>query len=314
MVKEKKIMVSVDMITYGHENYIKKAIEGVLMQETNFDFELIIADDCSPDNTQKIVEDIIKSHPRGNKIKYFRHKKNLGMAANGSFAVAQCSGKYIAICEGDDYWTDPRKLQEQVDFLEKNPDVGLVHSDFNLLDDNSKKIILGRKKKGIKCDHFTSLLTGKYVIATLTVCFRREIYRNYINDIDPNSKNWLMGDLPLWLYISHFSKLHYMDKVTSVYRVLGESASNTKNIDRMMKFELNVKEVKLFFLLKYCPNNYKVKNQIESFYIYRKIIANIELEGKFEEFVKLEMQFHKINRSPKLFFGSLKQIMKKVSA
>lgn len=116
------LMVSVDMITYGHENYIRQAIEGVLMQETNFEFDLIIADDCSPDNTPEIVKEIIQNHPKGYKIKYFRHEENLGMQANGLFAADKCTGKYIALCEGDDYWTDSLKLQKQVDFLEANPD------------------------------------------------------------------------------------------------------------------------------------------------------------------------------------------------
>ena len=88
------------MITYGHEKYIKQAIEGVLMQETNFNFELIIADDCSPDETESIVKNIVDTHPRGHIIKYFRHDKNLGMQANGIFAVLQCTAKYIAICRG----------------------------------------------------------------------------------------------------------------------------------------------------------------------------------------------------------------------
>ena len=79
MMSDKNIMVSVDMITYGHEKYIRQAIEGVLMQQTDFEVELIIADDCSPDRTKDIVEDIINNHPKGNIIKYFRHDKNLGM-------------------------------------------------------------------------------------------------------------------------------------------------------------------------------------------------------------------------------------------
>lgn len=133
------LMVSVNMITYGHENYIRQAIEGVLMQETNFEFDLIIADDCSPDNTQKIVEEIIERHPKGYRIKYFRHKQNIGMNANSMFAFEQCKGKYIAICEGDDYWTDPLKLQKQVDFLEGNSDYSFCVHRYKLYLENKKE-------------------------------------------------------------------------------------------------------------------------------------------------------------------------------
>src|SRR5690554_6164539 len=113
-------LVSICTITYGHENYISDTIEGVLMQEVNFPVEFIIADDCSPDNTSTIVQEYIDNHPKGHWIKYTRHKKNKGMNPNFVWAMEQCKGKYIALCEGDDYWTDALKLQKQVDFLEKN--------------------------------------------------------------------------------------------------------------------------------------------------------------------------------------------------
>jgi glycosyltransferase involved in cell wall biosynthesis len=134
-------MVSVNMITYGHENYISQAIEGILMQETNFEYDLIIADDCSPDHTQEIVERIIKNHPKGYKIKYFRHKKNIGMQANAMFAFEQCQGKYIAICEGDDYWTDPLKLQKQVDFLETNSEFTFSMGRVDIFVENTGEVI-----------------------------------------------------------------------------------------------------------------------------------------------------------------------------
>src|SRR5258706_16274760 len=98
-------IVSVCMITYAHEVFIAQAIHGVLQQETDFQIELIIAEDASPDNTEKIVAGIIKSHPKGNCIKYFRHPRNLGMRLNFIWALQKCSGKYVALCEGDDYWT-----------------------------------------------------------------------------------------------------------------------------------------------------------------------------------------------------------------
>jgi glycosyltransferase involved in cell wall biosynthesis len=110
------------MITYKHGEFIHNAVSGVLNQKVNFECELIIADDCSPDHTSEIITDLIKNHPNGHWIKYFRHKKNKGMQANGTFAIQNCTGKYIAICEGDDYWSDNEKLQKQFDFLMLNPE------------------------------------------------------------------------------------------------------------------------------------------------------------------------------------------------
>lgn len=114
------ISVSVIMITYAHEKFIREAIEGVMIQEVDFTLELIIADDCSPDKTESVIREIIETHPKSGIIKYTRHATNKGMISNFTWALEQCKGDYIALCEGDDYWTDPLKLQKQVDFLENN--------------------------------------------------------------------------------------------------------------------------------------------------------------------------------------------------
>lgn len=108
------------MITYGHEKFIEQAINGVLMQECDFEVELIIANDCSPDQTDEVIQKIIDNHPKSFWIKYIKHDKNLGMMPNFIFSLQQCTSEFIAVCEGDDYWTDPLKLQRQVDFLENN--------------------------------------------------------------------------------------------------------------------------------------------------------------------------------------------------
>ena len=125
--KEDKPKVSVCMITYGHEKYIREAIEGVLMQECDFEVELIVANDCSPDDTDQIIREIIDNHPRGSWIKYFAHEQNLGVGENFKFALLECNGEFISICEGDDFWINPLKLQKQVDFLENNLDY-VIHS------------------------------------------------------------------------------------------------------------------------------------------------------------------------------------------
>lgn len=124
---KESVKVSICMITYGHENFIEEAIKGVLMQECDFEIELIISNDCSPDKTDDVIQNILKTHPKASCIKYIKQENNLGIAANFIFSLEQCIGKYIAICEGDDYWIDPLKLQKQFDFLETNDDY-VIHS------------------------------------------------------------------------------------------------------------------------------------------------------------------------------------------
>ncbi|NWL04052.1 hypothetical protein DM790_24805 [Flavobacterium collinsii] len=128
------------MITYGHEKFIEEAIKGVLMQEVDFDLELIIANDASPDKTDEIVISIVQNHPRGSWIKYIKHETNIGMMQNFKFSLESSKGKYIAMCEGDDYWTDPLKLQKQVDFLEANKQASGCFHHASLIDEEGKII------------------------------------------------------------------------------------------------------------------------------------------------------------------------------
>jgi glycosyltransferase involved in cell wall biosynthesis len=124
MNKEPK--VSVCIITYNQERYIKDCLEGVLMQITD-DYEIVIGDDCSTDNTSAICQEYQNKYP--DLIKYYRREKNLGMIGNWIQTIKDCLGEYIALCEGDDYWTDPHKLQKQVDLLEANPNLmGCFHN------------------------------------------------------------------------------------------------------------------------------------------------------------------------------------------
>ena len=119
-------LLSVCLITYNQENYIQKAIESVFAQETNFNIEFIISNDCSSDNSHEKIEEIIKKAPKNFSVRYFNHQQNLGMMKNFIKTMEAAKGKYIALCEGDDYWTDPYKLQKQVDFLEENEGYGFI--------------------------------------------------------------------------------------------------------------------------------------------------------------------------------------------
>lgn len=211
-------MVSVDMITYKHEAYIAQAIEGVLMQETNFEYDLIIADDCSPDKTEEIVKNIIATHPKGHIIKYFRHEKNIGMQANGLFAVQECKGKYIALCEGDDYWTDPLKLQKQVDFLEKNEEFVVVYHHFDVLDESTG--LLRKRKIPFNISQETKFVVVEsffdsqgWFTQPLTSLFRT----SHFNNIKfPNYK--FSRDVHLNYHLIKGKKALWINEIMGVYR------------------------------------------------------------------------------------------------
>lgn len=128
--------VSVIILAYNQQDFIEKAIRGVFVQKINFPVELIISDDCSPDKTNEVIQEVILQAPKHFTIKYFSHPKNLGSTPNFYFALKQVTGKYLAFCEGDDYWFDDNKLQLQYDFMESHSDYSMCfHNVINISPD-----------------------------------------------------------------------------------------------------------------------------------------------------------------------------------
>jgi glycosyltransferase involved in cell wall biosynthesis len=259
-------MVSVKMLTFKHDNYIAQAINSVLMQVTDFDFELIISDDCSPDNTEHIVKDIQKFHPKGHLIKYFRHKKNIGILPNGLFAVQQCKGKYIAFCEGDDYWTDSNKLQKQVEFLEENNDFSICFTDYVVFNESNKEysypdLIERFKNKTV----FTSRnIILSNIIPTATAMFR--VRKEVFSKLDPSlyPVDWFLHILN-----SEYGKIKFLPFVSTVYRKhVGGVCSSSSPIINNQKY---LKSIKIF--RKVYSKNYQVQ------FLFNWVVLKIRLQN-----------------------------------
>lgn len=200
--------LSVCVITYGHEHFIKQAIESILNQETSFEYEVVVANDSSPDGTHDIVKTIIEAHPKGNLIRYFKHEDNLGMYENFMFTLRQCNSKYIAICEGDDYWTDNLKLQKQVDFLETHPDYEVCFANIRIIDSSGNVTKERLIKDRLKTTHDTNDLP--MWAPTLTRVFRNRDFSNL-----PSAPGL---DTLMILWQSQFGKLKFMNEIMGVYR------------------------------------------------------------------------------------------------
>lgn len=244
-------LVSVKMITYNHAPFITQAIEGVLQQKTTFPFELVIGEDCSTDGTREIVFEYQKKYPYI--IRVISSDKNVGMKNNGLRVIKACCGKYLAFCEGDDYWQSPYKLQKQVDYLERHPECGLVFTDWDIYLHRAKKIV---KKfnygRGFRSPmHLTiEQIIGKEgaAVTTCTVMTRRNLVEQVI-DGDPylhQNEKFLMGDLQLFAELALISKVTYYPESLSTYRIHGESASRSKDINRVARFEKNAFEMKYY--------------------------------------------------------------------
>lgn len=205
--------VSILCLTYNQEKYVSQALDSFLMQETDFDFEVLINDDASTDGTVKILKEYAKLYP--DIIKPIFHKENLYSQGFrnliGRFLFPKAKGKYIAICEGDDYWTDPAKLQIQVDFLDKNPEYSVCfHTTRVVYENNTDKEFVFPDVKHESWYTAEELLRTNY-IPTNTVMYRKQRYQKMPTNLSP-------VDWYLHLYHAKFGKIKFLDQVMSVYR------------------------------------------------------------------------------------------------
>lgn len=249
-------LVSVCLITYNHEKYIVGAIESVLMQKTNFKFQLVIADDCSTDGNVRILMDYKHRYP--DIINLILQETNVGPARNWIDLLSYPKSKYIAYFEADDYWTDPYKLQKQIDFLESNDDYGLIYT-------KSEVEVNGEitsRKIGFN-GSFYSLFEFNF-IPTLTVVFRRVYFESFLAEFKTEINEWKIGDYPLWLWIHINSKLKFLNESTAVHRVIRGSESNKGN-----RLSINLES---FRIANYFIKKSSFKESFKS-YIYRRVFV-----------------------------------------
>lgn len=213
-----KPLLSVALITYNQEEFIAECIEGMVNQKTDFSFEIVIGEDCSTDGTRAICKQYKEKYPE--LIRLILPESNLGMMGNWINTINSCESKYIAICEGDDYWIDENKLQKQVDFLENNPDYTLCSTASQLL----AQIYGHYYNVDIKKDTLTTrdLLEEDWGIMTATIVFRKDALQ--MPDWFKKVKN---GDYSLQLLVSLNGKIKCLPNYTSVYRQHAGGISNS---------------------------------------------------------------------------------------
>jgi glycosyltransferase involved in cell wall biosynthesis len=226
------------MVTYNHEAYISKSIDSILNQQTNFNFKLLIGEDCSTDNTRQICIEYKQKYP--DKIGLYLHKKNLGSNANGIYMYEQCfksGADYIALCEGDDYWTDPLKLQKQVDFMESNSEYsGCFHNTEVILEMEANPHL--KPWRSYTKNDFTlnDTLSTTSLFHTSSFVFKTA---------DLKIPEWLKevqsGDMALFTIIASQGPLYRIDETMSVYR------KNESGITNSIKhIEYHTNRIKLF--------------------------------------------------------------------
>jgi len=263
-----KPAVSICCTTYNHELYIAEAIEGFLMQETDFPFEILIRDDCSTDKTALIVKEYANKYPA--LIKPVYEKENtFSRGVKPMYQLYKIAkGEYIALCEGDDYWVDPLKLQIQVGFLEKNQDYIVTYTALEAFNENG---IVKNYEAGVTYDLDSIELKKARPINTLTACFR-----NVLKEFPPEVGCAKAGDLFLWSLLGHYGKGKFLENIKpSRYRMHGQGIFSQKT----RKEQLTIIYITYFALYSY----YIRKNNIElSDFFYRESLINsVKSNGEY---------------------------------
>ncbi len=241
--------VSVSLLTYNHGPFITQALDSILLQQVNFEYEIVIGEDCSQDNTREIVLSYQKNNP--DKIRIFLSKKPLNDGKSGRLNFVRnlkaCRGEYVALLDGDDYWTAPHKLQKQVDFLDDNPRYAICfHDAIRLYENGSQRPWLypGGKKEVYS---LADLAAGNF-IPTCSTMFRNRLFSEF--------PGWYyevsMGDWPLHIINAHYGDVGYIDEVMGVYRVHSRSRWSAKSRVDVLNDTINAAErIKLDLSSKY---------------------------------------------------------------
>ena len=204
--------ISVVMITYGHEMLIEQAINSILEQQLDLKVELIISNDCSPDDTNKVVHRLIENNPSNIEIRYFNHEVNKGIYPNFAFALDEARGEFIAICEGDDYWDDKQKLQRQYEVIKANPNISMVFNSSNILSMGDNQIYpeIPAENRNYSIDEL--LLTK--VAHTASFMLRRSLLDTSLI-LHPDVFG---ADLVIALSMAHQGEVYGMKEYMSTYR------------------------------------------------------------------------------------------------
>jgi glycosyltransferase involved in cell wall biosynthesis len=239
------VKLSVMMITYNHEKFIAQALNSILTQHVNFDYEIVVGEDHSTDNTREILMAFHKRHPK--RIVPLFRDKNMGAIQNMGATLAACRGTYIALLEGDDYWTDRYKLQKQVDFLDSNPAFAMCCHRVQLLDPAGQEGVDVLPTRAAGPYTIEDLLSENFVPACSAM-----LRRGLIGSLPSWHSELAMGDWPLFALVSSKGGIELMDEIMAVYRVhQGGIWSSRSRLSRIREVSRMLEVLDKHFSFKY---------------------------------------------------------------
>ncbi len=255
-----KKTVTVITLAYNHEPYIRQCLDGIVMQKTNFAYELLIHDDASTDNTANIIREYEAKYPEIIKPIYqTENQYSKGGGTIGRFLYPRATGKYIAFCDGDDYWTDPYKLQKQVDFLEKNEEYSICFHNVKIWKEIEQKMVDDYITKEVpETTTIVDLANGNY-IHTPSVMFR---YNKKVFDDYFLLQNLPVGDYVLHMLNAKYGKIKKLSDTMAVYRVHAGGIWSEKALeDKALKWVKMIERVKPLFVEQGVGNNLSTQQE-----------------------------------------------------
>lgn len=290
--------LSIIVLTYNQEKYVRRTLNSIISQKTNISFEVIVGDDASTDSTPKIIREYADRYPAI--IKPVLRSQNIGLIRNYFSLLSMCTGEYIMECAGDDYWPE-NKIDFQIEYMEQHPLVDMVCGSVETIDQYENKLsYIDRKKEKID---FSELLLLNNICA-VSVCFKRKCAEKYIEQIEPVQKGWKMEDYPMWLWIGKYGNIRWLSKLSGYYRILNGSVSHSENIKRQIEFEKAVYEIRVFY-----AESEKEKRKIESRH-YANISYLYMNHGLISNYIKYTMKSKSMKYILRMPFRLIQIMMK----
>lgn len=309
-IPKQEYKVLVRCFTYNQSKYIEDALNSFAMQQTNFPFVCFVMDDASTDDEQEIIKNWMERECNMSKAETIDiptsiviivpHKTNLSCTFAFYLLKQNLYGtgdkkmnhvypwrekcEYESICEGDDYWIDALKLQKQVEFLDANPEYGMCYTRCNYFNQNRQNF--ERYGWGGSYVSFEDLIK-ECTVPTNTVMLRSNLLKLYETEGHAKNKGWLMGDYPMWLWFAHESRVYFIEDITSVYRVLDNSASHSNKLEVYERFMYSTYDMLSYFCNLYnCQSLLSLDRLYSALFNAAVMYGNIEKEKEYFKKIK----------------------------
>jgi glycosyltransferase involved in cell wall biosynthesis len=244
------ISISVHLITFNNEKYIEATIESILKQKVNFNYEIVVGDDCSTDGTLSIIENYKNKHPK--LFTVFKNESQLGILKNFKSTLDKCSGNFVFPLAGDDLLKNENTLQKMVDVLNRDESLGFIDSGFDKYYENSNKTIQFANKKSIefnKRDYKKAILLGE--ITPIGICFNRTQLLKYVDFKTYINKNITIDDYPVLVDLVMHTNFKRINESLVVYRIYDDSFSHEKDFEKQYSLANQMKNLFDYFSAKY---------------------------------------------------------------